>query len=67
MLVEVNGQPLTLPDPSTSLATLVREQCMGATHVAVAVNGVVVPRSQHAETRLQDGDRIEVVQAVGGG
>jgi sulfur carrier protein len=35
--------------------------------VAVALNLNVVPRSQLAERVLVDGDRVEVVRAVGGG
>jgi sulfur carrier protein len=35
--------------------------------VAVERNGEIVPRSGFATTRLSDGDRIEVVVAVGGG
>ena len=35
--------------------------------VAVAVDGVVIPRARHAETVLHDGARIEIVTAVQGG
>jgi sulfur carrier protein len=35
--------------------------------VAAAVDGEVVPRDQWQETRLEDGQRVEVVQAVQGG
>ena len=35
--------------------------------VAVAVNLEVVPRALHATTALKDGDRVELVRAVGGG
>lgn len=34
---------------------------------AVALNGVVVPRSQWARTRVEAGDVVEVVTAVQGG
>jgi sulfur carrier protein len=34
---------------------------------AVEVNGEIVPRSLHAEQRLSEGDRVEVVAAIGGG
>jgi sulfur carrier protein len=34
---------------------------------AVAINRTVVPRSEHHQIELKDGDEIEVVQAVGGG
>jgi sulfur carrier protein len=35
--------------------------------VAVAVDGQVVPRAEWDQTRLADGQRVEVVQAVQGG
>ena len=35
--------------------------------VAVAINGDVVPRSSFDERKIQDGDRVEVIHAVGGG
>jgi sulfur carrier protein len=36
-------------------------------HVAVEVNLEVVPRAEHRDTILNDGDRVEVVTLVGGG
>jgi sulfur carrier protein len=35
--------------------------------IAVAINGTVVPRSLWAETRLSDGDDIEIVKIMQGG
>ena len=35
--------------------------------VAVEVNRAIVPRSAHTERRLADGDRVEIVHAIGGG
>jgi sulfur carrier protein len=35
--------------------------------VAIERNLEIVPKSEHASTVLEDGDRIEVVQFVGGG
>jgi sulfur carrier protein len=35
--------------------------------IAVAVNGEVVPRSQHAEIELSEGAKVEIVTAVQGG
>jgi sulfur carrier protein len=35
--------------------------------VAVERNADIVPRAQHASTRLHEGDKLEVVQFVGGG
>ena len=35
--------------------------------VAVARNSEIVPRSEFEAVRIEDGDRIEIVQAIGGG
>jgi len=35
--------------------------------VAVAINTQVVPRSRYALVQIREGDRVEVIQAVGGG
>jgi sulfur carrier protein len=35
--------------------------------VAVERNGEIVPKSQHPQVPLADGDRLEIVVAVGGG
>jgi sulfur carrier protein len=42
---------------------------MGLTgkRLAVERNGEIVPKGRHAEAQLADGDRLEIVIAVGGG
>lgn len=64
--VTVNGEQRNIPDPCTveQLLSLLE---VGDRRVAVAVNGEVVPRSTHATAALREGDRIEVLEAVGGG
>jgi len=66
MRIEVNGESRDVADGAT-VASLLRELALTQPHVAVEVNLEVVPRAQHAETRLRDGDRLEVVTLVGGG
>ena len=62
----INGEPRTFPAPLT-LAQLVESLDLTGKRIAVEQNGEIVPRSQHAETRLASGDRLEIVVAVGGG
>ena len=50
-----------------SVAQLVDELGLADKHVAVEVNLQLVPRTQHAEHRLAEGDRLEIVTLVGGG
>ena len=62
----LNGQAHTLT-AVTSLAELLVQLGYGEKRVAVERNGAIVPRSKHPETTLVAGDRIEIVQAIGGG
>ena len=62
----VNGETLVFPAPLT-VAALLAARGLAGKRVAVERNGEIVPRSQHAETRLVEGDRLEIVVAVGGG
>ena len=62
----VNGETRTLEAPWTVKALLEKLE-MGGRRVAVAVNRQVVVRSRYADTELCEGDRIEILEAVGGG
>lgn len=64
--VTLNGAPRALPVGST-LADLLAAAGHAGRRVAIERNGEIVPRSRHAETTLADGDRVEIVQAIGGG
>ncbi|ALZ83261.1 MULTISPECIES: sulfur carrier protein ThiS [Pseudomonas] len=66
MQILLNGESLELPDGATVADLLVRLDLTGR-RVAVERNLDIVPRSQHATTALVDGDRLEVVHAIGGG
>jgi len=64
--VSVNGTTRQLAD-STSVAALIKEMSLTGKRIALERNGEIVPRSQFAAQRLADGDKLEVVIAVGGG
>ena len=66
LLIVVNGSSRVCTDQAT-IADLIRELALEGKRVAVERNGEIVPKSQHADTLLASGDRIEVVRAVGGG
>ena len=66
MRVTVNDQPTDLPDAAT-VADLLATLALPGTRVAVEVNRQLVRRMQHGETRLSEGDTVEVVTLVGGG
>ncbi len=62
----VNGEPRSFP-AMLSVAQLVTSLDLAGKRIAVERNGEIVPRSRHADTALADGDRLEIVVAVGGG
>lgn len=66
MNILLNGQPRTLT-PGTTIASLLEAEGFGGRRVAVEVNGDIVPRGAHASHALAEGDRVEVVHALGGG
>lgn len=66
MRVHVNGEARELPDGVT-VADLLSRLAVTAPRVAVEVNARVVVRARHADTRLADGDQVEIVTFVGGG
>jgi sulfur carrier protein len=43
-----------------------QQQLLGK-RIAVEVNEDLVSRSAYGDCRLQEGDRVEIVQAIGGG
>ncbi len=64
--VSLNGALREFPAALT-FDQLVDELSLAGRRLAIERNGEIVPRSTFAATRLADGDRIEVVIAVGGG
>ncbi|TMH04140.1 MAG: sulfur carrier protein ThiS [Betaproteobacteria bacterium] len=65
--ITVNGAAYTCRSASQRVSDLVRDLSLEGKRIAIERNGEIVPRSKHAETILVDGDKIEVVAAVGGG
>ena len=66
MHIHLNGEPRAL-DSGTTLDSLLDAEGLGRRRVAVEVNGEIVPRGRHGEHHLHDGDRVEIVHALGGG
>lgn len=66
MKVIVNGEPREVA-PTLTVAELLRQLEVSPRGVAVEVNLQVIPRSQHEQYRLTEGDRLEIVTLVGGG
>lgn len=66
MNVVLNGEHRELPDQA-SLQWLVDDLGLAGKRLAIEVNEDIVPRSQHGDYRLSEGDRVEIVHAIGGG
>ena len=49
------------------MAGLIASMQLSGKRIAIELNGEIVPKSSHASTQLRDGDKLEVVVAVGGG
>ncbi len=64
--VSVNGELRSVPSGAT-VESLISLLGLGGKRCAVAVNRSVVPRSTWARAALAAGDRVEILEAVGGG
>lgn len=62
----INGESRVFQSPLTVSGLVVALDLAGK-RVAVERNGEIVPRSQHADVLLENGDKLEIVVAVGGG
>lgn len=62
----VNGIGTDMGDAQT-VADVVSRMGLAGKKIAVEKNGEIVPRSRYATTPVCDGDRLEIVGAVGGG
>jgi len=66
MQIYLNGEEQQISE-DTTMSKLLQTLDLGEERFAVEVNEELVPRSNYDQHRLQPGDRVEVVQAIGGG
>lgn len=67
MQISINGSPRRFQSHSMSIADLVAELNVAGKRIAIEYNGEIMARSRFAEVMLKDGDKLEIVGAVGGG
>jgi sulfur carrier protein len=67
MQLIINGKARNFETVSFSVANLVSVLELEGKRLAIECNGEIVPRSQFADAQLADGDKLEIVGAVGGG
>ena len=66
MQIYVNGSPTQVQD-AMPMSALIEHLGLTGQRIAVEVNAELVPRSRFEVHALQDGDRVEIIHAVGGG
>lgn len=66
LTLQINGESVQYEGEETVAALLV-DLGIKVGKVAVEHNLEIVPRSAYSETRLRDGDRLEIVHFIGGG
>jgi sulfur carrier protein len=66
MQIYINGEERAVTDDAT-MSALIAQMELGDVRIAVEINEELVPRSTFDDHRLQPGDRIEIVGAIGGG
>lgn len=64
-MIRVNGEDQTFV--SESVEEMLQRLSIESRGVAVAIDGEVVRRSEWSQTRIEDGNAIEIVTAVAGG
>jgi thiamine biosynthesis protein ThiS len=65
MNLTINGEPQIFS--AETLGALVEQLEMKPDRVAIELNREIVPRDRWPQTPLHEGDRLEIVQFVGGG
>ena len=64
--VTVNGAAQRFENP-LPVSALIHRMALVGKKIAVERNGEIVPKGLHREVLIEDGDRLEIVVAVGGG
>lgn len=67
MKLQINGEERTFEAPVPTLAALIELLGMKSDRVAVEHNRDIVPRVRWSDIALHEGDKLEIVQFVGGG
>lgn len=66
MKITMNGNQQEI-DEGATLSQLLDQHRLATKRLAIEINEEIVPRTQYTRYRLREGDRVEVVQAIGGG
>lgn len=67
MVLIINGNHVEVPDHIETVEQLAVHLDISNPHMIVELNGDILVKSAHTSSMLADGDKIEMVQFVGGG
>ena len=62
----INGDLKKFPS-ETNIVSVLESLNISSKHIAIEINENLVFRSDWQETNLKDGDKVEIVKAIGGG
>ena len=66
MNILLNNKPEELLERLT-IEKLLEMKSIKSKYYAIEINNKIIPKSEHAEYLLKDGDKIEIITAIGGG
>mgnify|MGYP001473678389 FL=1 len=67
MKISINGKMQFFDKKVLTFETLIKEINLEGRRFAIERNGEIIPKSQFNEYTLNDGDKLEIIGAVGGG
>ncbi len=66
MKITINGEEKQFSKPMT-ITDLLKMINMRSEKIAIEINGIITPKSEYVIHRINDEDKIEIINAVGGG
>jgi sulfur carrier protein len=67
MKISINGKMQSFDKEVLTFETLIKEINLEGRRFAIERNGEIIPKSQYNKYTLNDGDKLEIIGAVGGG
>ncbi len=67
MNITINAKPYKMEEASNLIAVLEKAKVINRFGIAIAVNNVVVPKTQWEKFVLKDKDNIIIINAISGG
>ena len=65
--IQINGEQREFAQSSIVLSELIEQLSLAPQRIAIELNKEIIRRDDWANTNISDGDRVEIVQFVGGG